>query len=181
MQFPVPAHIDPLVIQAAIDPDKDVDGLNVINIGRLAGGQKGMVPCTPLGCMMLLEDALGSLRGLRAVVIGRSNLVGKPVAQLLLRADCTVTIAHSRTVDLPNVTREADILVVAVGRVEMVRGDWIKPGAAVLDVGTNLIPSRRPKAAAAGKMIAVGDVAFQQKCLGKMKDDRPRAAPGRRG
>jgi methylenetetrahydrofolate dehydrogenase (NADP+) / methenyltetrahydrofolate cyclohydrolase len=162
VQFPVPKHIDPLVIQAAIDPDKDVDGLNVINIGRLASGQPGLVPCTPLGCLMLLEDALGELRGRRAVVVGRSNLVGKPIAQLLLKADCTVTIAHSRTVDLPGVTREADILVAAVAQPEMIRGGWIKPGAAVIDVGINRVPSRRPKAAAAGKTIVVGDVAFDE-------------------
>ncbi len=162
VQFPVPAHIDPVVIQAAISPDKDVDGLNTINAGRLATGQAALVPCTPLGCMMLLEDALGSLRGKHAVVIGRSNLVGKPIAQLLLRADCTVTIAHSRTQDLPAVARLGDILVAAVGRAEMVRGDWIKPGAAVIDVGMNRVPSRRPKAAAEGKMIVVGDVAFDE-------------------
>jgi methylenetetrahydrofolate dehydrogenase (NADP+)/methenyltetrahydrofolate cyclohydrolase len=165
VQFPVPAHIDPLVIQAAIDPDKDVDGLNVVNIGRLASGQSGLVPCTPLGCLMLLEDALGgraALRGRRAVVVGRSNLVGKPIAQLLLKADCTVTIAHSRTVDLPAVTREADILVAAAGQPEMIRGDWIKPGAAVIDVGIHSILSRMPKARAAGKMVAVGDVAFRE-------------------
>jgi methylenetetrahydrofolate dehydrogenase (NADP+)/methenyltetrahydrofolate cyclohydrolase len=162
VQFPVPPHIDPLVIQAAIDPEKDVDGLNVVNIGRLVAGQTGMIPCTPLGCMMLLKDAVGDLRGKRAVVVGRSNLVGKPIAQLLLGADCTVTIAHSRTVDLPGVTREADILVAAVGRAEMIRGDWIKPGGAVIDVGMNRIPSRRPKVAAAGKTIVVGDVAFEE-------------------
>ena len=162
VQFPVPAHIDPLVIQAAINPDKDVDGLNTINAGRLATGQAGLAPCTPVGCMMLLEDALGDLRGRHAVVIGRSNLVGKPIAQLLLRADCTVTIAHSRTRDLPAVARLGDILVAAVGRPEMVRGDWIKPGAAVIDVGMNRILSRRPKAAAAGKTIVVGDVAFDE-------------------
>ncbi len=162
VQFPVPAPIDPLVIQAAIHPDKDVDGLNVINIGRLASGQAGLVPCTPLGCLMLLKDALGELRGRRAVVVGRSNLVGKPIAQLLLKADCTVTIAHSRTIDLPDVAREADILVAAVAQAEMIRGDWIKPGAAVIDVGINRVPSRRPKAAAAGKTIVVGDVAFEE-------------------
>ena len=162
VQFPVPAHIDPVVVQTAIDPDKDVDGLNVINAGRLATGQTGLIPCTPLGCMMLLKDALGELRGKHAVVIGRSNLVGKPMAQLLLQADCTVTVAHSRTADLASVARLGDILVAAVGRAEMVRGDWIKPGAAVIDVGMNRILSRMPKARAAGKMILVGDVAFKE-------------------
>jgi methylenetetrahydrofolate dehydrogenase (NADP+)/methenyltetrahydrofolate cyclohydrolase len=162
VQFPVPPQIDQLIVQAAIDPDKDVDGLNVINAGRLAAGLPGLVPCTPLGCLMLLKDALGELRGRRAVVIGRSNLVGKPVAQLLLQTDCTVTIAHSRTVDLPAITREADILVAAAGRAEMVRGDWIKPGAAVIDVGIHRVPSRKPKAAAEGKTIVVGDVAFSE-------------------
>ena len=162
VQFPVPAHIDPVLIQAAINPDKDVDGLNTVNAGRLATGQPALVPCTPVGCMMLLEDALGDLRGRHAVVIGRSNLVGKPIAQLLLRADCTVTIAHSRTQDLPSIARLGDILVAAVGRPEMVRGDWIKPGAAVIDVGMNRIPSRRPKAAAEGKTIVVGDVNFAE-------------------
>jgi methylenetetrahydrofolate dehydrogenase (NADP+)/methenyltetrahydrofolate cyclohydrolase len=162
VQFPVPAHIDPLVIQSAIDPDKDVDGLNPVNSGRLASGLPALTPCTPLGCMLLLKDALGDLRGKHAVVVGRSNLVGKPIAQLLLQADCTVTIAHSRTVDLPAVTRLGDILVAAVGRAEMVRGDWIKPGAAVIDVGMNRIPSRKPKARAAGKTIVVGDVAYDE-------------------
>ena len=162
VQFPVPAHIDPLVIQSAIDPDKDVDGLNPINSGRLASGLPALTPCTPLGCMLLLKDALGDLRGKHAVVIGRSNLVGKPIARLLLQADCTVTIAHSRTVDLPSVARLGDILVAAVGRAEMVKGDWIKPGAAVVDVGMNRILSRKPKARAAGKTIVVGDVAFDE-------------------
>jgi methylenetetrahydrofolate dehydrogenase (NADP+)/methenyltetrahydrofolate cyclohydrolase len=162
VQFPVPAHINPAVIQSAIDPDKDVDGLNPLNAGRLATGLPALTACTPVGCMLLLRDALGQLRGRHAVVVGRSNLVGKPIAQLLLQADCTVTIAHSRTVDLPSVTRLGDILVAAVGRAEMVRGDWIKPGAAVIDVGMNRIPSRRPKAAAAGKTIVVGDVAFEE-------------------
>ena len=162
VQFPVPAHIDPLAIQLAIDPDKDVDGLSPLSAGRLATGQTGLRPCTPVGCMMLLEDALGSLRGMNAVVIGRSNLVGKPIAQLLLHADCTVTIAHSRTRDLPAVARAADILVAAVGQAEMVRGDWIKPGAAVIDVGMNRILSRKPKARAAGKMVVVGDVNFEE-------------------
>ena len=162
VQFPVPAHIDPLSIQSAIDPDKDVDGLSPVSAGRLATGQPALAPCTPVGCMMLLKDALGDLRGKHAVVIGRSNLVGKPMAQLLLAADCTVTIAHSRTVDLPAIARQGDILVAAVGRAEMVRGDWIKPGAAVIDVGMNRILSRMPKARAAGKMVLVGDVAFAE-------------------
>jgi methylenetetrahydrofolate dehydrogenase (NADP+)/methenyltetrahydrofolate cyclohydrolase len=162
VQFPVPAHIDQLTIQDATDPDKDVDGLNVINIGRLAAGQRGLFPCTPIGCMMLLEETLGSLRGKRAVVVGRSNLVGKPIAQLLLRADCTVTICHSRTVDLPAITRQADILIAATGQLEMIRGDWIKRGAAVIDVGIHRILSRMPKAKAAGKMVVVGDVAFRE-------------------
>ena len=162
VQVPVPDHIDPILVQAAIDPDKDVDGLSVSNAGRLAVGLPGLIPCTPLGCMIMLRETLGDLRGKSAVVIGRSNLVGKPVAQLLLRADCTVTIAHSRTNDLPAVTREADILVAAVGRPEMVRGDWIKPGGVVIDVGMNRIPSRKPENAAAGKTIVVGDVAFKE-------------------
>ncbi len=165
VQFPVPPHTDQLTIQNATHPDKDVDGLNVVNIGRLAAGQPGLFPCTPRGCVMLLEDALGgraALRGLRAVVVGRSNLVGKPIAQLLLKADCTVTIAHSRTVDLAAITREADILVAAAGQLEMIRGDWIKPGAAVIDVGIHSILSRMPKARAAGKMVVVGDVAFRE-------------------
>ena len=162
VQFPVPDHIDPLAIQSAISPDKDVDGLSPVSAGRLATGQPALAPCTPVGCMMLLKDALGDLRGKHAVVIGRSNLVGKPIAQLLLQADCTVTIAHSRTVDLPAVARLGDILVAAVGRAELVRGDWIKPGAAVIDVGMNRILSRMPKARAAGKMVLVGDVAFAE-------------------
>ena len=162
VQFPVPDHIDPLAVQAAIHPDKDVDGLNAVNIGRLASGQPALAPATPVGCMVLLERELGDLRGLHAVVLGRSNLVGKPMAQLLLRADCTVTIVHSRSRDLPALTRQADILVAAVGRPEMVRGDWIKPGATVIDVGMNRVPSRKPRAAAEGKTILVGDVAFDE-------------------
>jgi methylenetetrahydrofolate dehydrogenase (NADP+) / methenyltetrahydrofolate cyclohydrolase len=162
VQFPVPPHIDPAVVQTAIDPDKDVDGLSPVNAGRLALGLPALTACTPVGCMVLLRESLGELRGRHAVVVGRSNLVGKPIAQLLLRADCTVTMAHSRTVDLPSVTRLGDILVAAAGRTELVRGDWIKPGAAVIDVGINRIPSRRPKAAAAGKTIVVGDVAFEE-------------------
>jgi methylenetetrahydrofolate dehydrogenase (NADP+)/methenyltetrahydrofolate cyclohydrolase len=162
VQFPVPPHIDQLIIQDATDPDKDVDGLNVINTGRLAAGQRGLFPATPVGCMVLVEEVLGgALRGKRAVVVGRSNLVGKPIAQLLLRADCTVTICHSKTLDLPEVTRQADILVAAVGQMEMIRGDWIKPGAVVIDVGIHRILSRMPKARAAGKMVIVGDVAYR--------------------
>ena len=155
VQLPVPKHLDADAVIARIDPDKDVDGLHVVNAGRLAAGLKGLVPCTPLGCLLLLKDALGDLSGLEAVVIGRSNLVGKPIAQLLLQQNCTVTMAHSRTRDLPEVCRRADILVAAIGKPEMVRGAWIKPGATVIDVGINRVPGEEP-----GKTKLVGDVAF---------------------
>jgi methylenetetrahydrofolate dehydrogenase (NADP+)/methenyltetrahydrofolate cyclohydrolase len=162
VQFPVPDHLRQADIVAAISPDKDVDGLTVTNAGRLASGLPALTPCTPLGCMMLLKDVLGDLRGKSAVVIGRSNLMGKPMAQMLLAADCTVTIAHSRSVDLPGIVRQADIVVAAVGRAEMVKGDWIKPDAVVIDVGISRFPSRDPVAAAAGKTRLVGDVAFDE-------------------
>ena len=162
VQLPLPSHLDSAPIIAAINPDQDVDGLTVTNAGRLASGLPGLVPCTPAGCLMMIKDVLGDLKGKTAVVIGRSNLMGKPMAQLLLQADCTVTIAHSRTKDLPGVCRQADILVAAVGRPEMVKGDWIKPGAVVIDVGINRLPSRDPEAAAAGKTRIVGDVAFDE-------------------
>ncbi|SFS72285.1 bifunctional methylenetetrahydrofolate dehydrogenase/methenyltetrahydrofolate cyclohydrolase [Brevundimonas viscosa] len=165
VQLPLPAHIDSAAVLAAIDPDKDVDGFHVVNAGRLAVGLPGLVPCTPLGCLMLLKHELGDLTGLNAVVVGRSNIVGKPMAQLLLGQSCTVTIAHSRTRDLPALCRTADILVAAVGRPEMVRGDWIKPGATVIDVGINRVPSRDPERAAAGKTRVVGDVAFDEAAL----------------
>ena len=161
VQFPVPEHLQQSAIVAKIDPGKDVDGLTVANAGRLASSLPGLVPCTPSGCLMLLKDALGDLRGKNAVVVGRSNLMGKPMAQLLLGADCTVTIAHSRTTDLAGVCRQADILVAAVGRAEMIKGDWIKPGAAVIDVGINRVPSRDPVKAAEGKTRVVGDVDFE--------------------
>ena len=161
VQFPVPEHLSQAAIVARIDSDKDVDGLTVTNAGRLASSLPGLVPCTPSGCLMLLKDALGELRGKSAVVVGRSNLMGKPMAQLLLGADCTVTIAHSRTSDLAGVCRQADILVAAVGRAEMIKGDWIKPGAAVIDVGINRVPSRDPVKAAEGKTRVVGDVDFE--------------------
>ena len=154
VQLPLPPQIDEQAVIAAIDPDKDVDGFHVVNAGRLAVGEDGMVPCTPLGCLMLLKDRLGDLSGLDAVVIGRSNIVGKPMAQLLLRESCTVTIAHSRTKDLPDVVRRADVVVAAVGRPEMVTGDWLKPGATVIDVGINRID------AGEGKTKLVGDVDF---------------------
>jgi len=162
VQLPLPAHLDSAPVIAAIDPDKDVDGLTVTNAGRLASGLPGLVSCTPAGCMMLIRDVLGDVAGKTAVVVGRSNLMGKPMAQLLLAADCTVTIAHSRTRDLPSVCRQADILVAAAGRAEMVRGDWIKPGAVVIDVGITRLPARDPDAAAAGKTRIVGDVAFDE-------------------
>ncbi len=151
VQLPLPKHLDDLAVISTIDPDKDVDGLHVVNAGRLASGLPGLVSCTPLGCMMLIEDQLGDVSGKNAVVIGRSILVGKPVAQLLLGANCTVTMAHSRTVDLADVVRRADIVVAAVGRAEMVKADWIKPGACVIDVGINRVD---------GKLI--GDVAFAE-------------------
>ncbi|WP_295242859.1 bifunctional methylenetetrahydrofolate dehydrogenase/methenyltetrahydrofolate cyclohydrolase [uncultured Brevundimonas sp.] len=162
VQLPLPAHIDATVVLDAISPDKDVDGFHVVNAGRLAVGLPGLVPCTPLGCLMLLKDQLGDLSGLNAVIVGRSNIVGKPMAQLLLGESCTVTIAHSRTRDLPEVCRRADILVAAVGRPEMIKGEWIKPGATVIDVGINRVPSADPVKAAEGKTRVVGDVAFKE-------------------
>jgi methylenetetrahydrofolate dehydrogenase (NADP+) / methenyltetrahydrofolate cyclohydrolase len=158
VQLPLPAGLDEEAIIAAINPDKDVDGFHVINAGRLAVGQPGFVPCTPLGCIMLLKDQLGDLSGMEAVVIGRSNIVGKPMAQLLVDANATVTIAHSRTRDLAQVVRRADIVVAAVGRAEMVRGDWIKPGATVIDVGINRLPPEAGKQ----KGRLVGDVAYDE-------------------
>jgi methylenetetrahydrofolate dehydrogenase (NADP+)/methenyltetrahydrofolate cyclohydrolase len=156
VQLPLPGHLDEQAVIAAISPDKDVDGFHVKNAGRLAVGQNGFVPCTPLGCIMLLKDQLGDLSGLEAVVIGRSNIVGKPMAQLLLDANATVTIAHSRTKDLAAVVRRADIVVAAVGCAEMVKGDWIKPGATVIDVGIN----RLPPAEGAERGRLVGDVDY---------------------
>ena len=137
VQLPLPGHIDERVVTTRIDPDKDVDGFHPVNAGRLATGLHGFVPCTPLGCLMLLKDQLGDLTGLDAVVIGRSNIVGKPMAALLTKESCTVTVAHSKTRDLSSVVKRADIVVAAVGRPEMVKGDWIKPGACVIDVGIN--------------------------------------------
>ncbi len=139
VQLPLPAHLDEGLVIGAIDPAKDVDGFHALNVGALATGRPGLVPCTPLGCLMMLRDHLGDLSGLEAVVIGRSNIVGKPMARLLVGESCTVTVAHSRTKDLPGVVRRADIVVAAVGRPEMVTGDWIKPGATVIDVGINRI------------------------------------------
>jgi methylenetetrahydrofolate dehydrogenase (NADP+)/methenyltetrahydrofolate cyclohydrolase len=156
VQLPLPKQIDEQIVIATIDPDKDVDGFHPVNAGRLATGLNGFVPCTPLGCLMLLKDRLGDLSGKDAVVIGRSNIVGKPMAQLLLRESCTVTVAHSRTRNLPEVVRRADIVVAAVGRPEMVKGDWIKPGAAVIDVGINRVDAGQ------GKTRLVGDVAFDE-------------------
>ena len=157
VQLPLPDHLDEDLVINAIDPAKDVDGFHISNVGLLATGQKSMVPCTPLGCLMLLRDHHGSLSGLNAVVIGRSNIVGKPMAQLLLGDSCTVTIAHSRTKDLGAVVRRADIVVAAVGRPRMVPGDWIKPGATVIDVGINRIDAPEK---GAGKTRLVGDVDF---------------------
>jgi len=154
VQLPLPAQVDALAVLDAVDPAKDVDGFHVINVGRLSTGQDALVPCTPLGCTMLLKDRLGELKGLEAVIVGRSNIVGKPMAQLLLAEHCTVTVAHSRTADLPSVCRRADILIAAVGRPEMVAGDWIKPGATVIDVGINRIERD-------GKNKLVGDVDFE--------------------
>ncbi len=155
VQLPLPGHLDEQAVVERISPAKDVDGLTPTSTGRLALGLPGLVPCTPLGCLMLLKDQLGDLSGKDAVVIGRSILVGKPMAQLLLSESCTVTIAHSRTQNLPDVVRRADIVVAAVGRPEMIKGDWIKPGATVIDVGINRIP-----AAEEGKTRLVGDVDY---------------------
>src|SRR5450830_2119548 len=155
VQLPLPPHIDSHKIIAAIDPGKDVDGFHPLNIGRLASGLPALVPCTPLGCVLLAKTVHASLAGLEAVVIGRSNIVGKPVAQLLLAENATVTIAHSKTLDLPSVCARADLLVAAMGRPEMVRGGWIKPGATVIDVGINRI------AGEGGKSRIVGDVAAE--------------------
>jgi methylenetetrahydrofolate dehydrogenase (NADP+)/methenyltetrahydrofolate cyclohydrolase len=155
VQMPLPAGIDDKAVVEAVDPAKDVDGFHPVNAGRLAIGEAGLVPCTPLGCLMLLKDRLGDLAGLEAVVVGRSNIVGKPMAQLLLAENCTVTIAHSRTRGLPEVVRRADIVVAAVGRAEMIRGDWLKPGATVIDVGINRIAAEGE-----GKPRLVGDVDF---------------------
>lgn len=155
VQLPLPSHLDEQSVIAAIAPDKDVDGFHVVNAGRLATGGDGFVPCTPYGCIMLLKDRLGDLSGKDAVVIGRSNIVGKPMAQLLLNENATVTIAHSRTKDLPEVVRRADIVVAAVGRAEMVKGEWIKPGAVVIDVGINRIERGEGE-----KAKLVGDVDY---------------------
>ncbi|MEO5586283.1 MAG: bifunctional methylenetetrahydrofolate dehydrogenase/methenyltetrahydrofolate cyclohydrolase FolD [Novosphingobium sp.] len=156
VQLPLPKHLDEQAVVERIDPGKDVDGLTPVSTGRLALGLPGLVPCTPLGCLMLLKDRLGSLSGLDAVVIGRSILVGKPMAQLLLGESCTVTVAHSRTRDLPDVVKRADIVVAAVGRPGMVKADWIKPGATVIDVGINRLPPEEE----GGKGRLVGDVDF---------------------
>ncbi len=154
VQLPLPEQIDSEAVLDAIDPDKDVDGFHILNVGRLAIGAEGMVPCTPLGCTMLLKDRLGDLSGNHALVLGRSNIVGKPMAALLLKEHCTVTIAHSRTRQLAEECRRADILIAAVGRPQMVKGDWIKPGATVIDVGINRIDGSN------GKSRLVGDVDF---------------------
>ena len=157
VQLPLPDQIDAQAVLDAIDPDKDVDGFHVVNAGRLlTGAGTPLVPCTPLGCTMLLKEYAGPLKGASAVIVGRSNIVGKPLALLLLAEHCTVTIAHSRTRDLPGLCRTADILVAAVGRPEMVRGDWVKPGATVIDVGINRVEGE------GGKTRLVGDVAFEE-------------------
>ena len=158
VQLPLPPHIDGAKVLLAIDPAKDVDGFHPINAGRLATGEGALVPCTPLGCVILAKSVLPSLAGLDAVVVGRSNIVGKPVAQLLLAENATVTIAHSRSRDLPAICRRADVLIAAVGRPEMVRGEWIKSGAIVIDVGINRVPN----AERSGRTRLVGDVAFAE-------------------
>ena len=154
VQLPLPAHLDAAAVIAAIDPAKDVDGFHISNVGLLATGQPSLVPCTPLGCLMLLKATLGSLSGAEAVVVGRSNIVGKPMAQLLLSADATVTVAHSRSRDLPEICRRADVLIAAVGRPRMIPGDWLRAGATVIDVGINRVPDGQ------GGSRLVGDVDF---------------------
>lgn len=157
VQLPLPRHMNEAAVIEAIDPAKDVDGFHVVNSGLLATGGGGMVPCTPLGCLMMLEDQLGDMSGMKAIIVGRSNIVGKPMAQLLLDANCTVTIAHSRTQNLEEEVAAADIVVAAVGRPEMIKGDWIKEGATVIDVGINRIPAPER---GEGKTRLVGDVEF---------------------
>ena len=156
VQLPLPDHIAEKPVIEMIDVAKDVDGFHPLNVGALSSGEEGLVPCTPRGCMMLLDDVLGDLTGMNAIVVGRSNIVGKPISQLLLAANCTVTIAHSRTKGLPGLCRTADILIAAVGRPQMIKGDWIKPGAAVIDVGVNRIEAE------GGKTRLVGDVDFDE-------------------
>jgi methylenetetrahydrofolate dehydrogenase (NADP+)/methenyltetrahydrofolate cyclohydrolase len=156
VQLPLPPQVDERVIITRISPDKDVDGFHPVNAGRLAIGLHGFVPCTPLGCLILLKQELGDLSGLDAIVVGRSNIVGKPMAQLLLKANCTVTVAHSRTRDLPGAVRRSDIVVAAVGRPELIRGDWLKPGATVIDVGQERV--EQPD----GTRKLLGDVAFDE-------------------
>ena len=156
VQLPLPDHIIAKTVIETIDVTKDVDGFSHLNVGALSSGEEGLVPCTPRGCMLLLEETLGDLTGMNAVVVGRSNIVGKPIAQLLLAANCTVTIAHSQTQNLPDVCREADIIIAAVGRPRMIRGDWIKPGATIIDVGINRITDER------GKTRLVGDIHFDE-------------------
>jgi len=156
VQLPLPRHIDEQAVLLRVDPAKDVDGFHPMNAGRLAVGLDALVPCTPLGCLMLLQDELGDLSGLDAIVVGRSNIVGKPMAQLLVQANCTVTVAHSRTRDLPSAVRRSDIVVAAVGRPELVRGDWLKPGATVIDVGQERV--EQPD----GTRKLLGDVAFDE-------------------
>ncbi|HEY1143088.1 MAG TPA: bifunctional methylenetetrahydrofolate dehydrogenase/methenyltetrahydrofolate cyclohydrolase FolD [Sphingomicrobium sp.] len=154
VQLPLPKHIDEQAVLTRVDPDKDVDGFHPVNVGRLSIGLEALVPCTPLGCLKLLQKYVGDLSGLEAVVVGRSNIVGKPMAQLLLQANCTVTVAHSRTRDLPDVVRRAEIVVAAVGRPELIRGSWIKPGASVIDVGQERV--EQPD----GTRKLLGDVAY---------------------
>lgn len=156
VQLPLPDHIIAKNVIEAIDVTKDVDGFSHLNVGALSSGEEGLIPCTPRGCMLLLEDTLGDLTGMNAVVVGRSNIVGKPIAQLLLAANCTVTIAHSQTQNLPDVCRKADIIIAAVGRPRMIRGDWIKPGAAIIDVGINRVTDET------GKTRLVGDIHFDE-------------------
>jgi methylenetetrahydrofolate dehydrogenase (NADP+)/methenyltetrahydrofolate cyclohydrolase len=163
VQMPVPKHIDSAKVLNTINPDKDVDGFHVVNVGRLSTGQDALVACTPTGCVMLAKSVLGKLDGVNAVVIGRSNIVGKPVAQLLLAENCTVTIAHSKSKDLPSIVRNADLVIAAVGRPEMVKGDWIKPGACVIDVGINRI-ERDGK----GKLVGDCDFASCEKVAGSI-------------
>ena len=155
VQLPLPDHIDPDIVIGSIRPEKDVDGFHVINAGRLTVGVEGLVPCTPLGCMDLLQSFRQDLSGLHAVIVGRSNIVGKPLAALLLREHCTVTVAHSRTVNLDDLCRQADVLIAAVGKARLVKGDWVKPGAIVIDVGINRVPNE------SGKLVLVGDVDFE--------------------